>query len=500
MQYAQIIVKNQPAFAAESYTYAIPPELLPAIKVGQLVLVDFHNSRRPGIIIGIKRRVDVDMTSRLKPIKKIITPFSVLFDWQWQLARWLADYYLAPLAKAVFAITPPACQRGNFSTINHHQSPLVTTNHRYYQSPYFIFAPAASRLEKYCLLVKKSLAAGKQILLLFPNHWRLAEMATALTEQNQPDFLICRSQTNKTNQLIDWLKIASGEAPIILGLRGAVLAPLANPGAIIVDEPENYAFKEDQAPRFWLKTVAKKISQLRGINLIFGDDVPAVEDYGQDGQEPRARPPSQAELARRCGRARKFAIDNHPVVVTTENRPGTLIAPLIQSRIKEDSGQSLVYLPLRHQQDRDEIKKILGGQAKIIGEKFFHQRNFIIQTSCPDDNILAALSGRPEMFYQTELAERKKRDFPPFSRLIELKCSPETKEKITAALPAVKVLGPVSPPASPNRGESQGGPNPGGQILLKIPLTFSPAKISAVLIPLIKKDYRLAKVNPEPVF
>lgn len=105
MQIAKIVPKVRTQDEG-IFDYAIPPELLPDIKIGLLVEVPFHGRKMEGIIIGLKRSSSI---SNLKTLISIIDPIPVVDDTHIKLAQWMSDYYLVSLGKTLFEnIVPPA--------------------------------------------------------------------------------------------------------------------------------------------------------------------------------------------------------------------------------------------------------------------------------------------------------------------------------------------------------------------------------------------------------
>ncbi len=110
MQIAKVVPKVKTA-SEGVFDYAIPPEILPQIKLGILVEVPFHGRKLEGIIIDIKKTSKIE---RLKNIIRIIDPIPVIDEIHIELAKWMADYYIASLGQTLFEnIVPPAIRTIN---------------------------------------------------------------------------------------------------------------------------------------------------------------------------------------------------------------------------------------------------------------------------------------------------------------------------------------------------------------------------------------------------
>ena len=74
-------------------------------------------------------------------------------------------------------------------------------------------------------------------------------------------------------------RIASGAAPVVVGARSAVFAPLRDVGVICVDEEHDQAYKQESDPRYDARAVAAKRAALEGAVAIFGSATPRPESW-----------------------------------------------------------------------------------------------------------------------------------------------------------------------------------------------------------------------------
>ncbi|HUX33946.1 MAG TPA: primosomal protein N' [Gemmatimonadaceae bacterium] len=76
-----------------------------------------------------------------------------------------------------------------------------------------------------------------------------------------------------------WLALARGEKRIAVGARSAVFAPLANLGAIIVDEEHEATYKQSETPRYHAREVALVRSRRDGAVVVLGSATPSLESW-----------------------------------------------------------------------------------------------------------------------------------------------------------------------------------------------------------------------------
>ncbi len=91
-----------------TFHYSVPPHLEDEVAVGQLVLVPFRTGQRQGVIMDLSQTSPVAET---RDVEAIVKPELVLLPHQIELARWISDYYLAPLNRAVRLMLPPGIER-----------------------------------------------------------------------------------------------------------------------------------------------------------------------------------------------------------------------------------------------------------------------------------------------------------------------------------------------------------------------------------------------------
>ncbi|HVN48620.1 MAG TPA: primosomal protein N' [Bacteroidota bacterium] len=86
-----------------TFTYFVPPELQPLALPGMRVLVPFGRKYLTGVIVGLPETSNV---KGLKPIRDILDSTPSFSAEMLALAKWIADYYLAPLGEVLRAATP----------------------------------------------------------------------------------------------------------------------------------------------------------------------------------------------------------------------------------------------------------------------------------------------------------------------------------------------------------------------------------------------------------
>ena len=134
----------------------------------------------------------------------------------------------------------------------------------------------SGKTELYIRAIQKVLQKGKSAIVLLPEIALTAQTVQRFNERFEK-IAVMHSGLNAAQRNVQWQKIKSGEADVVIGARSAVFAPLAKPGLIVVDEEHESSYKQDTAPRYNGRDVAIKRAQLANAHCILGSATPSLE-------------------------------------------------------------------------------------------------------------------------------------------------------------------------------------------------------------------------------
>ena len=100
MKYAEIAV---PLPIYQTYTYEVPADLAPSICPGYRVIVPLVKRKITGYVVSLTNKCD---RTDLKPIYDLLDDSPALVPDLQTLAKWISDYYLAPLGEVIKAMLP----------------------------------------------------------------------------------------------------------------------------------------------------------------------------------------------------------------------------------------------------------------------------------------------------------------------------------------------------------------------------------------------------------
>ena len=275
---------------ARPFTYEIADE----VGKGAVLSIRFGNARRRGVVVD----ADTEAPPDVEPVaaeRVLETLPPALVD----LALWLADYYGSTPARALALVAPyqPA-RRGErrevaaMSALAAEPAPaqLSESQERALMrienlltsgggNVLLAGATGSGKTEVYIRACEAAVAAGRGAIVLVPE--------IALTPQTLGRFrarfgdrvAVLHSGLLEAERRDERERIVTGEAPVVVGARSAVFAPLPSLGVICVDEEHDASYKQESDPRYDARTVAAKRATLEGAVAIFGSATPRPESW-----------------------------------------------------------------------------------------------------------------------------------------------------------------------------------------------------------------------------
>jgi len=139
---------------------------------------------------------------------------------------------------------------------------------------------ASGKTEVYLRAARKCVEMGRQAIVLVPEISLTPQLLARFKNHFGERLASYHSQMTEAERDHEWNRMNDGEADVVVGVRSAVFAPLANLGLIIVDEEHEHTYKqEDPVPRYHARDVALKRAELESAVVVFGSATPSLESY-----------------------------------------------------------------------------------------------------------------------------------------------------------------------------------------------------------------------------
>ncbi|MBI3609399.1 MAG: primosomal protein N' [Nitrospirae bacterium] len=128
-------------------------------------------------------------------------------------------------------------------------------------------------------LISETIRRGRSVVVLVPEIDRVGGWAARLRSRGDEAVGILHSGLSDRERRAEWERIRRGERPVVVGTRLAVLAPISNPGLIVVEAEEDPAYKQEESPRYHARDVAVLRAAHHGALAILTGRFPSVETY-----------------------------------------------------------------------------------------------------------------------------------------------------------------------------------------------------------------------------
>ncbi|MDR0455416.1 MAG: primosomal protein N' [Treponema sp.] len=268
--------------------------------VGKRAMVPFGNRGRDslGYIIAERDAPPADLSeSAIKSIRRVVDAEPLFDEQDIDLARWLAAYYLCGIGQAIAAMIPSGRRMVSFDSffggsddiaaealrLSAEQQTALDVILR--DSPatpplfYLYGITGSGKTEVFLRAAETLLQDGKSVIYLVPEIALTHQMAELIGKRFGRQAAMLHSGMSPGARLAEWSRIRRGQAPIVVGPRSAVFAPVRNLGMIIIDEEHDGSYKSGNTPRYHARQTAIRRCSAEGAKLVMGSATPSAEAW-----------------------------------------------------------------------------------------------------------------------------------------------------------------------------------------------------------------------------
>jgi primosomal protein N' (replication factor Y) len=274
---------------ARPFTY-----LADGLEKGSVVRVPFGRAHRRGVVVELADEAPAEVEPvAVDGVLGSVPPALV------DLALWLADYYGSTPARALALVAPeaPARRKGAArreppgeipaeaapTTLTAEQTKAVERITRALDEgggSYLLYgATGSGKTEVYLRACAGALERGRGAIVLVPEIALTPQALGRFRARFGERVALLHSQLSEAERRDERERIASGDAPVVVGARSAVFAPVRDLGLICVDEEHDPSYKQESDPRYDARTVAAKRAALEGAVAVFGSATPRPESW-----------------------------------------------------------------------------------------------------------------------------------------------------------------------------------------------------------------------------
>jgi primosomal protein N' (replication factor Y) (superfamily II helicase) len=278
---------------AREFTYEVGEEVGP----GAVVEVRFGNAKRRGVVtkVDVAPPQGIETSQIERVVEELPKPLV-------ELALWIAEYYgstpgrafalVAPVQRKARGERPQPAERDGLpgeaepaelsATQRAALDRIVGALDAGESANFLLFgATGSGKTEVYLQACAVALERGRGAIVLVPEIALTPQTVGRFRARFGERIAILHSSLTEAERRDERARIASGEAPIVVGARSAVFAPVPRLGIICVDEEHDSSYKQESDPRYDARTVAAKRAALEGAVAVFGSATPRPESWGK---------------------------------------------------------------------------------------------------------------------------------------------------------------------------------------------------------------------------
>lgn len=171
-------------------------------------------------------------------------------------------------------------------TLNAEQTAAVTAIQAGIQAttaPTFLLkgVTGSGKTEVYLRAMAAALANGQTALMLVPEIALTPQMVQRVRGRFGQQVAILHSGLSNGERYDEWRRIQRQEVQVVVGTRSAIFAPLPKLGLIVIDEEHENSYKQEDAPRYHAREVAKWRAQYHHAAVVLGSATPSLESYAR---------------------------------------------------------------------------------------------------------------------------------------------------------------------------------------------------------------------------
>lgn len=284
------------------FTYRVPEELLPRVRVGGWVKVPFGRATVTAFVVD-EPKVSGELPAGLDPkalkdVLEVGDPEHVIPSDVLALCRWAHEYYCAPLGEVLHGAAPLAAfglknakrearefrweppPRADAKILTEDQRAALETLEaaRVGKRVSLLHGVTGSgKTEIYIELARRTLAEGRGVLLLVPEIALTSQLHRRLEQGLEAPIALWHSALPDGQRRDMGAALRNRQIRAVVGARSAVFAPVPDLGLIIIDEEHDPTYKQEDRFRYHARDLAVVRARQGGAAVVLGSATPSLE-------------------------------------------------------------------------------------------------------------------------------------------------------------------------------------------------------------------------------
>ena len=253
------------------------------IKSGTLVKIPFHNRLISGIVMESQENFSRKSNFHIKEVKQIGE--EMLFQKQLELAKKVANFYLAPLGIILKIMVPSVAKKGKRKLASFLKGNKLENNKRAKKilelkdKEIALIGTKQERDEIIFLAMQKAFEENRQFLYLaseiFPAATFFEKLKKYLPEN---EIALIHSSTPPGEFFHIWKSLKDKKIKIIVATKIGLFLPFSELDTIAIEESGDISHKQwDMNPRYNALPVARFLAEIHKAKLLHSNSAPSVE-------------------------------------------------------------------------------------------------------------------------------------------------------------------------------------------------------------------------------
>ncbi len=128
-------------------------------------------------------------------------------------------------------------------------------------------------------LIDKLLVRERGVILLVPEIALTPQTVKIFRTRYGRRVAVLHSGLTRRERYFEWERIRAGYAPLVVGTRSAVFAPVPRLGMIVIDEEQEHTYKSDMSPRYHARDIARFRCASNSALMLLCSATPSVESF-----------------------------------------------------------------------------------------------------------------------------------------------------------------------------------------------------------------------------
>ena len=186
-----------------------------------------------------------------------------------------AAVYRDPFGDPILPDTPPALTEEQTAAL----AQITAFRQKGFAAILLDGVTGSGKTEIYLQAAAQTIRHRQSVLVLVPEIALISQTERRFRARFGERVAVLHSGLSAGERFDQWLRIRSREAPIVIGARSAIFAPLESIGLIVVDEEHDGAYKQETGLRYSARDLATVRARMSDCPVILGSATPSVQSY-----------------------------------------------------------------------------------------------------------------------------------------------------------------------------------------------------------------------------